>query len=126
MSQSSQEKPIPIYTTDGEWAALLVSPHIFNTVGEWIGWVTSEHDVYDVDGLYVGWLSTENRILRSRSIKTPARKSPPDPPAPIRAPATIPLPPLMSELPYSVIDVLDEEPERLHTLDTGELKEDMN
>jgi hypothetical protein len=33
---------------------------------------------------------------------------------------------MMAELPFEVIDVLFEEPERLHTIDAGELKEDMD
>jgi hypothetical protein len=32
----------------------------------------------------------------------------------------------MSELPYDLLDVFVEEPERLHTVDTGEFKEDMD
>ena len=32
----------------------------------------------------------------------------------------------MSELPHSTIDVLLDEPERLHTLDVGELREDLD
>jgi hypothetical protein len=37
----------------------------------------------------------------------------------------MPLAPMMSELPYSMIDVLLEEPQRLHTLDRGELRQDL-
>jgi hypothetical protein len=126
MKNDARSRPIPIYNTEGDWLALLVFPYVFNTLGEWVGWITDEKQVYDVDGIYVGWLSDENRILRKRhKIATDRRETPPAP-APIRAPATIPLPPLMPELPYGVMDVLDEEPERLHTIDTGELKEDMN
>jgi hypothetical protein len=33
---------------------------------------------------------------------------------------------MMSELTHSMIDVLLEAPERLHTLDTGEYREDMD
>jgi hypothetical protein len=33
---------------------------------------------------------------------------------------------MMAELRFETIDVLDEEPERLHTSDTGEFKEDMD
>jgi hypothetical protein len=40
--------------------------------------------------------------------------------------ATIPLAPLMSELSFSTMDVLLEEPGLLHTLDMGELKEDLD
>jgi hypothetical protein len=38
----------------------------------------------------------------------------------------VPLPPMMAELPFGIIDVLEEEPERLHTIDGGELKEDLD
>jgi hypothetical protein len=126
MSKELLQRPIPIYNTHGDCAALIISPHIYNLSGEWIGWVTPEMDVFDVDGFYVGWLSEDMRVLRKRNQRTLDKRDPPDPPKRVRAPATIPLPPMMAELPYGVIDVLDEEPERLHTIDTGELKEDMN
>jgi hypothetical protein len=121
-----RKRPIPIYTTKGDWFALLHSPYIYNTRGEWIGWIVETNDVFDVEGVYVGWLSDEKRILRKRSKNKYERRTPPNPPDRIRAPATIPLPPLMRELPYGVIDVLEEEPNRLHTIDSGEFKEDMN
>lgn len=120
-------KPIPIYTTPGDWVALLVFPYIFNTRGEWIGWVTPDREVYDVDGVYVGWLTDEPRILRKRIIDGPLpRKAPPPPPERIRPPATVPLPPMMAELRFEIMDVMEEEPERLHTVDSGELKEDLD
>ena len=120
------ERPRPLYNTSGDCSGFAISPHIFNLSGEWIGWLTPENEVFDVNGIYVGWLSDDMRVLRKRSNVSEERREPPNPPQRIRSPATIPLPPLMSELPYSVVDVLDEEPERLHTVDTGELKEDMN
>ena len=119
-------RPKPIYTTNGDWSALIVMPYIFDTRGEWIGWVSSEDEVYDIDGSYVGWLTDEGRILRKRSTNKTEKLEAPDPPDSLRAPATIPLPPLMRELPYGVIDVFEEEPGRLHTVDSGEFKEDMN
>ena len=33
---------------------------------------------------------------------------------------------MMAELPFEIIDVFEEEPDRLHTSDTGEFKEDMD
>jgi hypothetical protein len=33
---------------------------------------------------------------------------------------------MMAELPFEVVDVLEDEPERLHTQDTGEFKEDVD
>lgn len=120
-------RPIPIYTTSGDWTALLVFPYIFNTLGEWIGWVTKNKEVFDVHGIYVGWLSDEPRVLRRRIHDGPLpRKDPPTTPTRVRPPATVPLPPMMAELPFEIVDVLEDEPERLHTTDSGELKEDMD
>jgi hypothetical protein len=118
---------IPIYTSRGDAAAFLVYPYIYNRSGEWIGWVTPRRDVYSVLGHYVGALTNDPRILRKRvtSSLKPRQNPPPCPPR-MNPPATIPLAPMMSELMYSSMDVLLEEPERLHTLDVGELKEDMD
>jgi len=127
MSAPKKVKPIPIYTSRGDWAALLVFPHVFSTVGEWIGWITPDRQVYDVDGIYVGWLTGEPRVLRKRTYdQPPARKEPPAAPGKVRPPASVPLPPMMAELPFELVDVLEEEPDRLHTIDTGELKEDVD
>jgi hypothetical protein len=118
---------IPIYTSRGDAAAFLAYPHIYNRSGEWIGWVTPKRDVYSVLGHYVGALTNDPRILRKRvtsSLKP--RLNPPSPPVKVYPPATVPLAPMMSELTYSTMDVLLEEPELLHTLDLGELKEDLD
>ena len=118
---------IPIYTTPGDLGAYLVYPYIYNPQGEWIGWVTSEKEIYSVLGHYIGWLSKDPRILRRRSYDfSKPRRTPPAPRARIRVPASAPLPPMMSELTYATIDVLDEEPERLGTADFSELSEDMD
>jgi hypothetical protein len=127
MPSNAKAKPIPIYTTVGDWSALLVFPYVYNTIGEWIGWITPDKQVYDVYGIYVGWLTNEPRILTKRIHEGPLpRREPPDPPGRIRPPATVPLPPMMAELPFEVVDVLQEFPERMHTTDTGEFKADMD
>ncbi len=127
MSVDAGRRPVPIYTTPGDWTAILIFPFIYNTVGEWIGWVTPNRQVFNVLGIYAGWLTDEPRILRRRAFDGPLpRRNPPDPPNRIRPPATVPLPPMMAELPFEIIDVLHEEPERLHTIDSGELKEDLD
>ena len=41
-------------------------------------------------------------------------------------PATIPLAPMMRELTHSQIDILLDEPDRLHPLDSGEFRDDMD
>ena len=127
MARIPKGKAIPIYTTKGDWSALMVFPFVFNSQGEWVGWVTPDRQVYDVDGLYVGWLTGDPRVLRRRTYDEPLpRKTPPIAPDRIRPPATVPLPPMMADLPFENVDVLLEEPERLHTIDTGEFKEDVD
>ncbi len=128
MTNANRPKIIPIYTSKGDAEAFLVYPYLFNRLGEWIGWVTPKREVYSVLGHYVGYLTDEPRILRKmvtsrlRRRKTP----PPPPPAKVYPPATVPLAPLMRELPFGITDVLLDEPERLHPLDSGELREDMD
>ncbi len=60
----TQRAIIPIYTSRGDAEAFLCYPYLFNRLGEWIGWVTSDKHVYSVLGIYVGELTTEPRILR--------------------------------------------------------------
>ena len=121
------KKIIPFYTTRGDADAFMVFPYLFNRLGEWIGWVTQEREVYSVLGYYVGFLSKDHRILRERFPKTiKPNLQPPNRPIRVMPPATIPLAPMMSELLYSTVDVLLDEPERLHTLDFGEFREDLD
>ena len=123
----SQHRIIPIYSSRGEVEAFLAFPYLFNKSGEWIGWVTPQREVYSVMGAYVGALTNDPRIVRHRSdnaIKPRIRVTPP--PGRLSTPATLPLAPLMSDLTLSLVDVFVEEPERLHTLDSGEFREDMD
>lgn len=118
---------IPIYTSRGDAEAFLVYPILYNRSGEWIGWVTPGRDVYSVIGIYVGELTAEPRIIRKRITATlKMRKTPPPTPPRVTIPATIPLAPLMSDLRVGVEDVLLEEPERLHTVDVADLREDLD
>lgn len=120
-------KLIPIYTTSGDLGAYLAYPYLYNPIGEWVGYVTSKRDVYSVLGHYVGTLTSDPRILRKRSydFSTP-RQNPPPPQPRIAVLATVPLAPMMAELSFSMIDVLEDEPERLSTIDFDELREDMD
>lgn len=126
MSQN-QARLIPIFSSKGETEAFLVFPYLFNRGGEWIGFVTPQRDVYSVLGVYAGTLTNEPRIIRKRVTNAlKPRLNPPPHPGKISVPAVFPLAPLLSELTQSLVDVLSEEPERLHTLDTGEFREDMD
>lgn len=120
-------KLIVIYTTSGDTGGFLLYPNIFNRQGEWIGWVTPTRQVYSVHGHYVGWLSDEPRILRKQSsgYLKPRLAPPPRPPA-ITPPATVPLPPMMPEVPIGSFDVLEEAPELMPPVDFGDLRDDMD
>ncbi len=120
-------KIIPIYTTKGDAEAFLVYPYIYNRIGEWVGWITPDKEIYSVLGFYVGFLAKGPRILRKRAIEvaTTRKRSPKKPPK-INPPATIPLAPMMPELNHSQIDVLLDLPEKLHTADSGEFREDLD
>jgi hypothetical protein len=127
ISQPNASRIIPIYNTKGDADAFLVYPFLFNRTGDWVGWVTPNRDVYSVLGHYVGYLTNEPRILRPRVIETAKpNMKPVTPPRRISPPAHVPLPPMMAELTYSTIDVLLEEPERLHAMDMGEFREDLD
>jgi len=118
---------IPIFTSKGDAEAFLLYPYLFNRNGEWIGFVTPKREVYSVLGDYVGTLTNDPRIIRKRSTSTlKPRLKPPPKPQKVSTPVTIPLPPMMPELSYSVIDVLLDAPERLHTTDSGENIQDMD
>ena len=120
-------KLIPIYTTAGDLGAYLHYPYLYNPQGEWIGFVTPHREVYSVLGNYVGMLAKDARILRKRSYDfSKPRLEPLPPQRRITVPSTVPLAPLMAELPYTMIDVLEDEPERLSTVDFDELREDMD
>jgi hypothetical protein len=118
---------IPIFASNGEASVLLVYPYLFNLMGEWVGWVTPQREVYSTLGVFIGQLTDDPRILRKRSSEGshPRLPVPPAPP-PIKPPATIPLAPLMSEVSFDMVDVLGECPEDLHTIDSGDLREDMD
>lgn len=123
----TQPRLIPIYTSRGDVEAFLAYPYLYNRQGEWIGWVTREREVYSVLGQYVGTLSSDPRILRKTSEEEKHHCAlPPPPTVKILAPPTVPLAPLMKELYHDTIDVLLDEPERLHTVDSGEFRPDMD
>jgi hypothetical protein len=124
--QSQQPRIIPIYTSKGDAGAYLIFPYLYNIQGEWIGWITRDRQVYSVLGYYVGYLSNDPRILRHESAEDKPRQTPPSPPEKIKGPPTVPLAPMMSDLPIGIVDVLQDDLERLHTSDHGELMEDMD
>jgi hypothetical protein len=115
-----------MYTTRGDLGAFLIYPYLYNPLGEWIGFANSKKEIFNLEGYFVGIISSDQRILRKKYIDNPpARHDPPPAPRRARAPASIPLPPQMAEISYDFFDVLEEKPELLHTLDSGEFKKDV-
>jgi hypothetical protein len=127
MNSQPQRAIVPIYTSRGDAESFLSYPYLHNRMGEWIGWVTADRQVYSVLGFYVGELTAEPRIIRKRiTASLKPRKTPPARPARLSIPATIPLPPMLPDLRFGVMDVLLDEPGRLHTLDAGEQRKDLD
>ena len=120
-------KVIPIYTSRGDAEAFLVYPYIYNRIGDWIGFVTPKREVHSVIGYFIGMFTKDSRIVGKRVTNTfKPRLNPPPAPEKVYPPATVPLAPLMSDLPPGQIDILLEQPERLHTLDEGEFRQDLD
>ena len=104
---------VPIYRSDGEWVGVYLDGHLFNIDGEWVGF-SSGREVFDTGGQYLGFLSDDKRLLRKRTLsRRPPRLVPPEPPERPRIPASMPLAPLMRQLPHHIIDVFEEFPDRL-------------
>lgn len=115
-------KTYPLYASSGRWMGLLVERYLYNTEGDWLGWVENDGAVYSVRGEYVGQLNRDMRIVRRRVIpdSLPRKSLPGTPPLRIERPVSAPLPPLFQELPPEIMDVFDEQPDRLHPVETAE------
>lgn len=118
-------KPKFIYDTRGEWLITKIGDFLWDTRGDYLGYV-EDGEVYKRDGEWVGHLSKDGRILRKRTERR--HEFHPNPPArpqkPDRLPARAPLPPLMAELDFSTVDVLEEEPETFKRV--SDLRPDMD
>lgn len=118
-------KPVFIFDTRGDWQATKFGNFFWNTRGEYIGYLEGE-DVYKRDGEWIGRLSKDGRILRKRSEQRhELHTNPPkEPPKPEKLPPRAPLPPMMAELNYSIVDVLEEEPDIFKKI--SDLRPDMD
>lgn len=106
------ERPTFIYDTHGDWRATKFGDALYDLRGEYIGYLRGE-DVFKRDGEWIGRLSKDGRILRKRTERRrELEPNPiPPPPRPERLPSRAPLPPMMAELYFSTIDVLEEYPD---------------
>lgn len=125
MAQITAPAPMIIYTTHGDMGAFLIYPYLFNSSGEWVGFAVSNRDVYNLEGIFVGCISADQRILRKKYMENlPPKRKVPAPPPKVRTPASVPLPPQMAEISFDNLDVLEEKPDLLHTMDHGEFRPD--
>jgi hypothetical protein len=124
MSSTPAEKPKFIFDTRGDWHATKIGDYLYSSRGEYIGFM-EEEDVYKNDGEWIGRLSKDGRILRKRTERRrELHSTPPAPPKPERLPARAPLPPMMAELDFSTVDVLDEDPDIFKRI--SDLRPDMD
>jgi len=121
-------KSFPLYTTRGDWAGLLMDIYVYSSKGEWVGWVAKDSQVFSVTGEYIGWLSKDFRVLRKRTLEAPVprRTLPAQPPLKMQMPSSAPLPPLMSDLSFDTIDMLDEMPEKFYPVGSDPNAPDMD
>lgn len=105
-------KPVFIFDTRGDWHATKIGDFIFSSRGEYVAYM-EEGDIYKRDGEWIGRLSKDGRILRKRSERRRSLHAnpPPAPARPEKMPPRAPLPPMMAELDFGTVDVLDEDPD---------------
>ncbi|MGA2110548.1 MAG: hypothetical protein ABSG98_00185 [Anaerolineales bacterium] len=128
MSAIPSQAVVPLFTSRGDFAAMVRYPYLYNAEGDWIGWVSEAGEVFNLERDYVGWISGDHRILRRPSSEARTRPVSPGaapPPRKLQRPAIVPLPPLMAVYSQDVLDVLEESPCPLHTEDTGETRPDL-
>jgi hypothetical protein len=113
-----------IFDTAGEWHAAKVGNYIFDTTGEWVAFVEGG-EVWTTDGGWVGRLSRDGRIVRKRSAAPrPLREDIPAAPPKIKLPSHAPLPPMVAELNFGTVDVLEEDPDIFKRV--ADLRKDMD
>lgn len=104
------DRPFFIYDTRGQWHATKIGEYLWDTRGEYIGFVRGEnYDVYTSAGEWIGNLWPDGRIVRKRTAdRRPLIKElPAKPMKPASLPAHAPLPPMTGDLGFDKIDVLE-------------------
>jgi len=105
-----------VYDTRGDWHATVLDNIIWDSRGDYIGFIRDDgenYDVYTAVGEWIGNLIQDGRIVRKRNYdKRPLLKDKPEKPAkPEKLPARAPLPPMTADLGFTLVDVLDWDPE---------------
>jgi hypothetical protein len=120
------EKFFYIYDTRGDWHGTVLQGAIWDGRGEYIGFILDEIDnneekyaVYTAGGEWIGHLIQDGRIIRKRTYNRrpllSMNERPAKPPKP-QLPPKAPLAPLPGDIGFSLLDVLDWEPETFKQL----------
>lgn len=128
MAAKTSATIVPLFTSHGDFAAMVRYPYIYNAEGDWIGYVSEAAEVFNLERDYVGWISEDRRVLRRPSMGArtrPLRPGDAPPPGKLQRPAVVPLPPQMAVYSQDVVDVLEQVPCPLHTEDAGEMRPDL-
>lgn len=96
-----------IYNTSGEYSAFISQNNLFNIHCEWIGFIKNGNEVYNNDGIYIGLVTDDDRIVRNKHFDNPYPKLiPTRPTRPVR-----PKKPIrrlrMPRLPYPYEDIFE-------------------
>jgi pimeloyl-ACP methyl ester carboxylesterase len=76
------------------------------------------------DAVIAGWLTQDFRVLTRRDKTTDMlKKDPPPRPPAITLPVSVPLPPLMAELTFDVVDLFEERPYKLDPMDMDRVED---
>lgn len=109
------DKPFFIFDSSGDWHATIINGCLWDLQGDYIGFIRgAHHDVYTSSGRWIGNVRKDGRIVRRRANTTQPtlqikRLKPRGKPA--NLPPRAPLPTLHSDLDYSLIDVLEWDPD---------------
>jgi hypothetical protein len=84
----SQSRVGILYTSSGDWAAVVWQGHLYDPTGEWMGYLLGR-TVFSADNEYMGYVTDDQRILRKRILENefqrPAGTMPLKPPSPADA-----------------------------------------
>lgn len=97
-----------IFNTFGKYVAFTINDYIFSSDGEWLGVIRPGYEVYSTSGEFIGHISSDDRIIKSRDGSQKMSITKPLPPRKLPEVPNKPLRRLrMPELPHPYEDVFE-------------------
>ena len=90
-----------LFNTGGKYVGFISNQNVFTPMCKWIGFLPEANVVYDLDGIYIGEISPDDRIIRNKTTKYPRLNRPMRPMRPLKRLR-------MPKLPYPYEDVFDD------------------